>query len=478
MKLSKPETIFLLILFLAAFLRFYHISDQVPLIGDQGRDFIAARDFVLTGNIPLLGIASSVPRFHQGPLYIWLIATIFKLFGFSPLGPIIFASALGLITVGLTYILTDRHFGRLPAIIASLTLAASPLAVLQSRMAFHTNAIPLFALIYLYSLIYLLQNKHSNLFWPSLAFALLFQFELVVAPLMLLIPLVMFITKYKPRIHQLASALLGLIIGLLPQLVYDLTHHFQQVGLFIVWIGYRLAGFVGFGGGHTASPAKFITVIKLIFTYSQKFFIWQSAPITVLILLTLSIGLFKLRKKLTPLVMILLAWMAIMLISFIVMGNASEAYFPALFVPVAILLGLSINTYSHQARFLLTVSIILLALINTSFLVTTSFLTGPVSSTNPLNTYGAPLSEQLSITTLISQQASNNYSLTALGPGSQFPSFLDNYRYLLWWQTGQAESPTGQKVWVQPSYLTIRPTDTISYSFLTTTISFPLNNSN
>src|SRR3989344_1721221 len=52
---------------LATVLRFYRLSETMTFIGDQGRDYLAARDMLLTGKWPLTGIPSSIPWLHQGP---------------------------------------------------------------------------------------------------------------------------------------------------------------------------------------------------------------------------------------------------------------------------------------------------------------------------------------------------------------------------------------------------------------------------
>src|SRR5690606_35991816 len=59
---------------LATFIRIYNLEQWMPFISDQGRDFLAAREILTDNKVPLLGIPSSVPRFKQGPLYVWFTA--------------------------------------------------------------------------------------------------------------------------------------------------------------------------------------------------------------------------------------------------------------------------------------------------------------------------------------------------------------------------------------------------------------------
>ena len=117
----------------------------MTFIGDQGKDYLTARDMVLTNQPALVGIASSVPWLYQGPFFIWLLALVFKLTGFNPIHPAILTAVLGVLTVYLVYKFSHSR-------LAALIMAASPLAVVHSRLAYHISPIPLFSILYLFAL--------------------------------------------------------------------------------------------------------------------------------------------------------------------------------------------------------------------------------------------------------------------------------------------------------------------------------------
>jgi len=465
-----------MIVVIASFLRFWRLDELMPFIGDQGRDYLAARDALSTGQIPLLGIASSVPRFHQGPLYVWFTAAALKLGNFNPVYPALMAASLGFATVGLLFYLAEKHFGTKTAFFATLILAASPLAVAHSRLAFHTNAIPLFSLIYLAVLLAYLQ-KPFTLLYPALAFALLFQFELVTAPLILFIPAVVFVKRIKLTPKSFSAALLGLLLGLLPEVIYDLTHRFVQLGIFVIWIGYRLASFAGLYQEHAASTAKISQTLATIVVYLQKFIAWGSFPITAATLILTGVCLLNLRRRLSTRTKLLLAWIGLILTSFIILGNASEAYFPVLFVPFALLLGhlLSVSTTTKTSALAAGLLLISLALYNAGFFISQNFLTAPVLAGNPFGSYGSPLKEQLAVTDLIGSKVTGSINLKTLGEGSQFASILDNYYYLLWYRFGLTGSDTAPVIWIYPNSTAITPLNTTGYRFATTTVALPQN---
>jgi hypothetical protein len=342
-------------------------------------------------------------------------------------------------------------------------------------LAFHTNAIPPFSALYLFSLLTFMKRQTSP-FWPALFFALLFQFELVTAPLFLLLPLTLYLTRTKPRLTHLPPLLSGLTLGLLPQILYDLTHHFSQLGLFGVWIGYRLGSFLGVASEHAASFDKIGAVFGSTLHYTQKFFSWFSLWPTLVILITSTL-VFLIRRRHTrdPQVQLLLAWLGLMLVSFVILGNASEAYFPALFVPAGLLFALAFSSFTTGSLRLLPAPIFLLFLANAHFLTSHDFLvnTGRADPNNPFGTYGPPLSDQLQATARITSLP-QPVRLVSTDPGSHFPSYLDNYRYLILSSGGSLDPDNGLPVWISHRPTVSLPLDTQSLHFGAITLSLPL----
>lgn len=448
------------LLFLAAFLRLYRLPDLMPFIADQGKDYLVAKEIVETGQLPLLGIESSVPRFHQGPVYAWLTAGALWLGQFDPVFPAFMAAALGILTVGGTFLLVERRWGLLAAIVAGLILATSPLAVTQSRLAFHTNAIPVTSVIFLWSLLRWYEKSLST-FFVGLSWALLFQFELVVVPLLLLIPLVWYLKRQPITFKSVSLLVAGISVGLLPQIIYDLTHGFEQLGVFGVWIGYRLVSFVQPGSEHTASLAKLIHVAQRVVEYIQKFFSWWHwGPTMVITTAIAGISLAKRPVATRPTSLILYVWLGLMLVGYIIMGNASEAYFPVLFVPLAIFVGICVswlNTRSSQAILVLGVACV--ALINSYALVDSHFFTAKPtkSKLNPYNTYGPPLRDQVSLMDQVAQ-LQTTIKILSDDPGyTLHDSYLDNYYYLAEWLEIEIDMVNGLPVWINHHPSPIKP---------------------
>ena len=383
------------IFILAAILRVWRLAELMPFIGDFGHDYLAARDLLTTGKIPLLGIASSVPWLYQGSLWIYLTAAALFLGNFHPVAPAILTVILSLITLWAITEVAWKYWGKLAAIASGLIFATSPLTVLHARTPWHTSPIPLAAIGYFYFLL-----KRSS-FWAAFFFSVLFQFELSNAPLVLLL-LFTRINKYS---------LIGLLIPLMPKVIYDLTHNFSQLGGFILWIGYRIAAFFGYRGAHTVSPQRLVTTTQIIFDYLTKFFSWGHWLPAILLL---GFIVLTLRKTKTTVELLTVYWLLITFVSFYIHGTPSEAYFPVLFPILALTVGWGIG----HAKFLL-VPLIALSVFNSWWLFNHRF-----------GNSGLTLSERLII-------ADTPEALIRIGPGSEHVTFLDNYYYLIWWKNRQ-----------------------------------------
>lgn len=380
--LLKQNLALILIILLATWLRFFRLPELMTFISDQGKDYLAARDMVQTGQPALVGIASSVPWLYQGPFFVWMIAFVFKLSGFNPVHPAVLTATLGVLTVYLTY-----KFSR--SLLAGFILAASPLAVVHSRLAYHISPIPLFSILYLMAL------QNQSVVWSFLLAGILLQFELTTLPLVIFA--VLYLLKRK---QKLFPAALVFLLPFIPKIIFDLTHGFKQTFGLIAWAGYRLVSFFGFSSRHTVSLLTIQNVSQTVFEYWQKFVCWDQPIIAAALGLLALISIFKHR--------LLFYFLLINLSVFFLHGAPSEAYFPVLFPLWALMIAL-IKPKIIKAL------IILVCFYNIYFLVSRNFLT-----------YGPALKERIALVQLIKSQT-NYQPFQLLNPG------FDNYRYLLWW---------------------------------------------
>src|SRR5438046_8567081 len=101
-KINFSLILLILILFLAAFMRRYRISDYMTFLGDEGRDVLVALG-ILQGHFTLLGPRASAGDFFTGPIYYYMMTPFLWLFHFDPVGPAVMVALFGVATVGLIY---------------------------------------------------------------------------------------------------------------------------------------------------------------------------------------------------------------------------------------------------------------------------------------------------------------------------------------------------------------------------------------
>lgn len=87
---------------------------------------------------------SGVMTVDKPPLAFWVQALSVKVFGYSSLAMLVPQALMGVATVGLTYNIVDRRWGRSPALIGGVTLALTPMAVAIFR---HNNPDALLTLL-------------------------------------------------------------------------------------------------------------------------------------------------------------------------------------------------------------------------------------------------------------------------------------------------------------------------------------------
>ncbi len=403
--------------------------------GDIAHDLFTAKNSLHSHSVPLLGIASSVPRFHQGPVAIWIEMIGLLLFGQNTILIGYMFALISIAAVILVYELVTVAYRKRPAHYAALLLAFSPLAVAQGRMIYHTNPIPLFITLYLFALIRLWHKKKYALFWAVLAFCLTFQFELAQTPLVLLIPYVMWRhhMKFHPRMFK--EIVPAVIIGLFPQLLYDLTHRFTHLGGFLIWIVYRSVAFFGYRHDHTFSFAQLKDTFSIFTLYFTRIWstdnLWVALPCACLFIASfLLIGIAYWQKRRLPILIELTALASILLsLAYIVLATPSEAYFPPFLVFTAILIGFvceQISQHLQYGKYLVIVALALYAGINTLGILQHNFF---VSNPQAFS-YSYSFGEQQEIMNTVVQLSHNDFHLLTTRDEGKFPSFFDNMRWI------------------------------------------------
>lgn len=261
-KKNKFEcAVFVVIVAIASFLRFYRIGDYMTFLGDEGRDALMVKRILTTFDIPLIGPPTSVGNVYLGPLYYYMMSVSMAIFWLNPVAASSMVALIGVLSVALVYYLARSWFGIVEALAASLLYSASSVAVIYSRSSWNPNPAPFFALVGVTG--FHLARKSRNGVWlilsgGALAFALQMHYLALI-----LIPIFATLWAWEAiiwrksvgieRNFRLGSigALFAFLIFMSPLLVFDLKHDFMNLhALQALFAGDSIGfNFVSFLGG-------------------------------------------------------------------------------------------------------------------------------------------------------------------------------------------------------------------------------------
>jgi 4-amino-4-deoxy-L-arabinose transferase-like glycosyltransferase len=254
---QKPWVLLILIVLLAAFLRFYQLGINPPsltwdevawgynayAVGVDGHDefghFLPYTSFISFGD-------------YKPPVYAYLTVIPVWLFGLTEFA-VRFPSALfGTLTVLVTYFLVKELFGSSKskehnspkyieyiALVSSLILAVSPWNIMLSRAAFEANVASFFIVSGVWLFLYAVRKKPMMMILSVLCFVLCmytFNSVRVVSPLLFIM---LVLGHKKPLWENKKATILACVVGfvvLLPTVPFLLSHdarlRYQEVNIF------------------------------------------------------------------------------------------------------------------------------------------------------------------------------------------------------------------------------------------------------
>lgn len=416
------------ILLLSLTLRFYKLSDLMMFIGDFGWFYLSARDMLLTGGIPLVGITSSHTWLHQGPLWTYITALFLWVFKFNPAGPAYFTALLGVITVYLIYRVGKQVFSERIGIIAAIFYATSPLVVVHARLPYHTSPIPILSLLFFYFLFRWVKGNISYFPAAVLSLTLLYNFELATVSLWFVAILVFIFGSYKKKKWAtkifsrkiVTYSFLAFFIPMFPILLYDIQNGFPQTIIFGGWLVYKTVSIV-LPISESMSTESFSDILRFMFAYNTRLLFLPSGAVASLLLIIS--GVFVSRKYL-----LLFIWLFIPLVIFFLNKTSSEAYLPIFFPSIIMFVAVFFDIFLNKkyTKFPALTFVILAVAINTYELFSKDFLMGNYG-------YGSTLSQRITVAREIIEKSDGKpYQLLGRGDGSEFRSFTMNYEYLTW----------------------------------------------
>jgi 4-amino-4-deoxy-L-arabinose transferase-like glycosyltransferase len=227
-KLKKYLTVntllFLLILAIAAFFRFYNTPDRYGFDYDPTRDVLVTDYGARTLQFPLIGPPSGIGPFTFGPWYYYQLI-LFKIIFPVTYSPWIYIGILSTVSVFIMYKIGVLLDGKKMGLILGALAALSPAETGQIRALSNPTLVPVYAALTIWIFIKSIRGKPS--LWLTFLWGLVLgiginhHFQMLG---LLLLPVIYFICKKERRWERTFSFIFGIIISFVPLLIFNFLH--------------------------------------------------------------------------------------------------------------------------------------------------------------------------------------------------------------------------------------------------------------
>ncbi len=223
LKLSKYRIAILVILLIAAALRFYNLPEAFVFAGDEEHQVILAQSIVKDFHIIWIGVNAAHLGFYLGPYWTYFTAFWLWLSGGNPLITGYVSSAIGLVATFTIIIVGSALFGRRTGLSAGLLYATLPIIVFFDQRYWNPSLIPLLSLLLLFALCKLKDNPKMAILYGA-GFGMVFHSHLSLIPLagVALFWIIWKKIKLPKKILFLSAA--AFIIMILPLIAFDYFH--------------------------------------------------------------------------------------------------------------------------------------------------------------------------------------------------------------------------------------------------------------
>ncbi len=433
-RFSGVLALLLAIFLIGTFLRFYRLPENLVFNGEIGQNYLAIKDYIIEKHIPLIGPPTSHPWLYFGPFFYWIFAPVLILSKFNPLGGAHIFAITGSVVIILNYWVVNKFFEKKIAILSSYIIAISPLWIAFTKDA---RFYSLTTLLFYPFFIFLIQEK---LFWAGIFYGLMLNFHL--SPLIFVIPIIIFLYIRRKNLstRNITNGFIGLTITFLPIIIFSVNTKFEMLKNFLVWIPYRVLGFLGIYPKNNLNKDILLSNFKSFYLFVGNNVSYKhNLLVFIFVMLFIAYILWQitnLKKNKTAISSkLLLMFLVFGYIGIFIHGNPPAHYYLPLYPVIVILISefiTKIYKYNLITRFLVIFILIFFTLNNFLFYFSHNWF---YISEDKINNNLVPYKMQIDIVeTIIKNANGNKFELERRGIDDQFEgNYAQNYKYLLWW---------------------------------------------
>lgn len=307
--LTPFNLLLFLILALAVFFRVYNIVSLHGFAIDADLYSWIVKDIVYGKHIRLVGQLTSTEGVYIGPLFYYLMVPFFLITRMDPIGAVIFAIFLGVLTVFSFYLVFKKILGSWVGIIAGFLQAVLPLRVGFDRWVVPTMTVNLWCIWFFHSIYKLVSGDMRYLIPGLFLTGLIWHIHLALIPLVILLPIAIILSRKKPNKKIITLGLLAFIIPMLPFILFEIRHQFLQTSSF-------------FSSLTIKSNILFLEKAIKIFDQSlgRNFYL-------KIVLLLLPVVLYRIKAVSVKLLIIFYVWIFSVIVCFIVSSKETSEYY-------------------------------------------------------------------------------------------------------------------------------------------------------
>ncbi|TSC88603.1 MAG: Uncharacterized protein G01um10147_99 [Microgenomates group bacterium Gr01-1014_7] len=217
-----------LVLLIGLFFRSYQAVERFEFAHDGDLYSWIFKDIVVNHHFRLIGQLTSAPGIFIGGLFYYLLIPFFLFFNMDPIGVILFAIIIGLLTITSYYFVFSSLFKKDVGLIAAFLYATLLSTINFDRWVVPTITTNLWVIWYFYTVIKLARGEYKILILAGILIGLIWHVHLALLPTLIAIPAAIFVSKKLPNKKQVFIFLLSFFITSLPLIIFEVRHGFSQ----------------------------------------------------------------------------------------------------------------------------------------------------------------------------------------------------------------------------------------------------------
>lgn len=435
-RISIYDLLFLLLFLIGSFLRFYNSQNTLAFNSELANVYLEIKNYIISGNIPLVGPATSHPWLRFGPLYYWLMIPIFYITKFDPLYISYFMKGISLFVIIFNYYFIKILINKRISIISTLFVTISPALITLANSSMLFSIIPVLFYPFLYLLISFKGDiKRLILIFLLLSVLLNFHFTaMIYIPTILIL---MIFNKRKLRLKSIVASVLIFFIPFVPVLISDYRNNFDMIKNFAVWIPYRLLGFTGIIHKNNFTITVLLNNLKSFYIFITSMFLSGGNYLNIIMFLIFILCLLiSFRKTIRDNYKININFILLLLIttgyvSLFIHGNPPWHYYLPLFTIPFLIIANSLNYMKSKFIVFIIIFSILISFndIKYYFSYNWFYRTFENNFTNQVSFFV----QKDIVSYIISDSKGLPISIKRIGQNDDFEKdFAANYQYLLW----------------------------------------------